>query len=45
MINDLQKVIDQVVKYCKDWNLKCNLNNFKILVFKNGGRLKENESV
>jgi hypothetical protein len=24
-INDLQRGIDQMVKYCGDWNLKCNL--------------------
>jgi hypothetical protein len=24
-VNGLQTGIDQIVKYCGDWNLKCNL--------------------
>jgi hypothetical protein len=24
-VNGLQKGINEVVKYCSDWNLKCNL--------------------
>jgi hypothetical protein len=32
-----------VVKYCRDWNLKCNFKKTKILVFKNGGKLKRSE--
>jgi hypothetical protein len=36
----LQKAINQAVKYCKDWNLKCNLKKTKILVFKKEDRLK-----
>jgi hypothetical protein len=42
-VNGLQKVIDQIVKYCKDWGVKCNLNKTKIIIFKKGGRLKQNE--
>jgi hypothetical protein len=41
--NGLQRGIDQIVKYCGDWNLKCNLKKTKILVFKKGGKLKKNE--
>jgi hypothetical protein len=31
-INGLQTAIDQVTKYCIEWNLECNLNKTKILV-------------
>jgi hypothetical protein len=41
-VNGLQRGIDQMVKYCGDWNLKCNLKKTKILVFKKGGKLKKN---
>jgi hypothetical protein len=27
----LQKGIGQVVKYCRDWNLKCDLKKTKII--------------
>jgi hypothetical protein len=39
-VNGLQRGIDQIVKYCSDWNLKCNLKKTKILVFKKRGKLK-----
>jgi hypothetical protein len=39
--NGLQRGIDQIVKYCGDWNLKCNLKKTKILVFKEG-KLRKN---
>jgi hypothetical protein len=42
-VNGLQRGIDQMVKYCGDWNLKCNLQKTKILVFKKEGKLKKNE--
>jgi hypothetical protein len=42
-INGLQKATDQVTKYCREWNLKCNLNKTKIIVFKEGGILKKDE--
>jgi hypothetical protein len=41
-VNGLQKGIDQIVKYCSDWKLKCHLKKTKILVLK-GGKLKKNE--
>jgi hypothetical protein len=41
--NGLQKEIDQIVRYCKEWNLKCNLRKSKIVVFKKGGKLKNTE--
>jgi hypothetical protein len=40
-INGLQRGIDQIVKYCSDWNLICNLKKNKILVFKKGRKLKK----
>jgi hypothetical protein len=42
-VNGMQEVIDQMIKYCEDWSVKCNLNKTKIIVFKKGGRLKKNE--
>jgi hypothetical protein len=33
--NGLQKE----VRYCKEWNLKCNLSKSKIVIFKKGGKL------
>jgi hypothetical protein len=42
-INSLQKTIDQVLKYCREWKLKCNLKKTKILVCEKGGELKEDE--
>jgi hypothetical protein len=30
-----------MVKYCSDWNLKCNLQKTKILVFKKGGGIEK----
>jgi len=36
-INSLKKAICQTVKYCRDWNPICNLNKYKILVFKKEG--------
>jgi hypothetical protein len=39
----LQKKIERVDQYCKDWNLGRNLNKCKIMVFKKGGKLKVTE--
>jgi hypothetical protein len=33
----LQKKVESVDQYCKDWNLRCNLSKCKIMVFKKGG--------
>jgi hypothetical protein len=44
-VNGLQRGIDQIIKYCSDWNLICNLKKTKILVFKKGGKLKKGEMV
>jgi hypothetical protein len=34
---------DYVIKYCRDWSFKYNLNTPKILTFNKGGKLKKNE--
>jgi hypothetical protein len=39
----LQEQIERVDQYCKDWNLRCNLSKCKIMVFKEGGKLKATE--
>jgi hypothetical protein len=39
----MQKAIDQIVKYCENWSVKCNLNKTKTIVFKKGGRLKKRD--
>jgi hypothetical protein len=44
-IKGLQKAIGQVTKRCREWNLKCNLNKTKILVFKTGGKLKTRDGL
>jgi hypothetical protein len=41
--NGLQKEINQIVMYCKEWNFKCNLSKSKILIFRKGGILKNAE--
>jgi hypothetical protein len=41
--NGLQKEIDQIVRYCKEWNLKRNFSKSKIAVFKKGGKLKNSK--
>jgi hypothetical protein len=32
-IKGLQKAINRVVKYCRDWNLRCNIRKSEISVF------------
>jgi hypothetical protein len=39
----LQRGIDQILKYCSDWNLIRNLKKTKILFFKKGGKLKKKD--
>jgi hypothetical protein len=40
-VNGMLKAIDQIVKYCEDWGLKCNLNKTKIIVFKKGRKVEK----
>ena len=37
-------MIEQVAEYCINWNLKYILNIKKIVMFKDGGKLKRNDS-
>jgi hypothetical protein len=39
----LQKKVEQVDQYCRDWNLRRNVSKFKIMIFKKGGKLKATE--
>jgi hypothetical protein len=39
----LQKKIELLHQYCKNWNLRCGLNRCKVMVFKKGGKLKITE--
>jgi hypothetical protein len=34
--NGLQKKVDPVERWCREWRLECNLNKSKIIVFKKG---------
>ena len=43
-IGRLQKIINLLSTYCDDWGLQVNLEKTKIMVFRNGGVLKKNES-
>jgi hypothetical protein len=38
--NGLQKEIHQIVKYCKEWNLKCNLSKSKMQYLKKEKNLR-----
>jgi len=43
-ISGLLGVMDQMMTYCNNWNVKCNLNKTKVMVFKKKkkGRKTEN---
>ena len=34
IISGLPGVMDQMMTYCNQWNVKCNLNKTKVMVFK-----------
>lgn len=42
-VGRLQHMIDVVVLFCKKWGLEVNLDKTKVMVFRNGGPLRENE--
>lgn len=44
-ITDLQKATIQAAKYCRYWNLNCNVNRPTILVFYDAGKLKTNNGL
>jgi hypothetical protein len=39
----LQKKVERADQYCKDCNLRCNVGKCKIMVCRNGGKLKATE--
>lgn len=42
-VGRLQKIIDVISNFCKKWGLKINLDKTKIMVFRNGGPLRQNK--
>ena len=42
-INTIHDMIENLEDYCNMWNLEVNLNKFQIVVFRNGGRLRNEE--
>jgi len=40
-IQCLQKMLDNLYNYGKEWNLKVNISKTNIIVLRNGGRLRE----
>ena len=40
---NLQCILNSLYNYCQEWNLTVNTDKTKIMVFRNGGRLKDNE--
>ena len=40
----LQSMLDSLNNYCNDWNLTVNVQKTNIIVFRNGGVIRENES-
>lgn len=43
-VADLQKKMNCLVKYCKKWCLNVNMDQTKVVVFKNGGFVKNSET-
>lgn len=42
-VEGLQTSLDSLESYCKKWNLQVNINKTKIMVFRKGGNLRQNE--
>ena len=42
-IVNLQKKINALEKFCEEWSLKVNIEKSKVMVFRNGGYLKQKE--
>ena len=42
-VGRLQKTIDVIAAFCKKWGLIVNLSKTKVMVFRNGGTLRQNE--
>ena len=41
--SELQNLLDSLYTYCRKWNLTVNVEKTKIMVFKKGGRLSDDE--
>ena len=41
--DDLQFILNSLHTYCQEWNLTVNTHKTKIMVFRNGGKIKEIE--
>ena len=44
-VSRLQKLLNQLEVFCKRWGLNVNINKSKIMVFRNGGKLRANEKL
>ena len=42
-VEGLQTSLDSLESYCKKWNLQVNISKTKIMVFRKGGNLRQNE--
>jgi hypothetical protein len=42
-VGRLQKMIDVIVRFCERWGLAVNISKTAVMVFRNGGPLRENE--
>ncbi len=42
-VGRLQKEIDVIANFCHKWGLQANLSKTKVMVFRNGGPLRQNE--
>ena len=41
---NLQKMLDTLYDYCNEWKLEVNVQKTKIVVFRNGGKLRNTEN-
>ena len=42
-IDGLQQMLNTLSSYTKDWNLEVNIEKTKVVIFRNGGIVKDNE--
>ena len=42
--DDLQNMLDSLANYTKKWDLTVNTSKTKVMIFRNGGRVRENET-
>ena len=41
---NLQKMLDTLYDYCNEWKIEVNVQKTKIVVFRNGGKLRNPEN-